>query len=78
VKKLASDNPWRRWNPFGKVAHANGDAPALLERGWLPRRQAAEAMGMSLSHFDRLVEEGAIRRRKIGPSACLYEVTREA
>ena len=78
MKTRTSDNPWRRWSPFGKVAHANGSAPALLEAGWLPRRQAAELMGMSLRVFDQLVEDGTIRRKKIGPRACLYEVTRDA
>lgn len=72
----SSDNAWRRWNPYGKVPHVKGTAPALMEAGWLPRRAAAAEMDLSLSEFDRLVEERVIRYRRIGPGARLYEVTR--
>lgn len=48
----------------------------LLAMGWLPRRAAAEAMGMTPQELDRAVADKAIRTRAFGPRGRmrLYEV----
>ena len=44
------------------------------ERGWLPRRAAAAAMGLTFRELDAAVRAGVIGRLVIGPNCHLYQV----
>ena len=59
---------------YGSVAHTSGLTPDLLADGWLPRRAAADALGLTLRELDDAARAGSIRTRAIGPAARLYEV----
>jgi len=60
---------------YGHVPHSKV-TPALWEAGWLPRRSAAEAMNITVGELDQAVRAGAIRCRRVGPGAVLYQVVR--
>lgn len=61
---------------YGRIAHAHGLAADLLGSGWLPRRAAADALGLTPRELDRAVKDGEIRSRVVGPGARVYEVRR--